>query len=63
MATDEPMEIPGETIKPFRVYRMGLNCLKAELLASYDTEAEARAHPKKRLDIKTAIFHEGKKLP
>ena len=61
MTSDKPLQVEGAPLKPYRVYRLGLNDQRIELLADYDSEQEARAH-KKRLDWHYGIWHGSERL-
>jgi hypothetical protein len=55
------MTIEGEPLKPYRLYRTGLNDEIIEMVAEADTMEEVRAH-KGRLDWRYAIYHNGKRV-
>jgi hypothetical protein len=62
MSEKEMPPVEGERTKPYRVWRLDINDERFEMLAAYDTEEEARKHPR-RLDQRTAIYHRNERLP
>ena len=62
MSKEEMALVEGEPTKPYKVWRLDINGERYEILAAYETEEEARKHPR-RSGRGTAIYHRNVRLP
>jgi hypothetical protein len=61
MATTKRMKIEGKPVKPYSLYRIGLNDEIIELVVRADTLEELKAY-RQRLDWKYAIYQNRKRI-
>ena len=61
MATTKRMKIEGKPVRPYNLYRIGLNDEIIELIVRADTLEELEAH-RRRPDWKYAIYQNRKKI-
>ena len=61
MATTKRMKIEGKPVRPYNLYRIGLNDEIIELVLRADTLEELEAH-RRRPDWKYAIYQNRKKI-